>query len=118
MKPSNKKLQERIDKCIDNLLYARKYKDNRVLQNAYLDMESILVSTYQQFDCINDYLTETNYVIKTFVEKYFDSIKMEEWSFRSFELTRDSSVIINYVDEYEYCYKLKISVIELFNFNY
>ena len=44
-----------IDKCINNLVAARKYKGGRD-QEYLCQMESLMVSTVQQLGCIIDYL--------------------------------------------------------------
>lgn len=44
-----------IDKCVNNLIAARKYKDGRD-QEYLFQMESLMVSTLQQLGRIVDYL--------------------------------------------------------------
>jgi hypothetical protein len=48
-------LHRDIDKCINNLIAARKYKDGRD-QHYLFQMEKLMVSTLQQLGCIIDYL--------------------------------------------------------------
>ena len=48
-------LHRDIDKCINNLVEARKYKDGRD-QDYLFQMEKLMVSTLQQLGCIIDYL--------------------------------------------------------------
>lgn len=44
-----------IDKCINNLVAARKYKDGRE-QEYLFQMEKLMLSTLQQLGCIIDYI--------------------------------------------------------------
>lgn len=44
-----------IDRCITNLVDARRYRDGHE-QEVLTRMESLMVAALQQFDCIIDYL--------------------------------------------------------------
>lgn len=54
---STNKLYQDIDKCISNLVEARMYKDGRD-QEYLLQMESLMVTSLQQFGCVIDFLQE------------------------------------------------------------
>ena len=49
------RLHQDIDKCINNLIAARKYKDGRD-QEYLVQMERLMVSSLQQLGCIIDFL--------------------------------------------------------------
>ena len=51
---STNHLRRDIDKCINNLVEARKYKDGRA-QDYLFQMEKLMVSPLQQLGCIIDY---------------------------------------------------------------
>lgn len=49
------RLRQDIDKCINNLIAARKYKDGRD-QEYLVQMERLMVASLQQLGCIIDFL--------------------------------------------------------------
>lgn len=49
------RLYQDIDKCINNLIAARKYKDGRD-QEYLVQMERLMVASLQQLGCIIDFL--------------------------------------------------------------
>ena len=51
-------LQNDIQKCISDLIDARVNRDRIQEDGALFKMESLMVSTIQEFDCIIDYLKE------------------------------------------------------------
>lgn len=54
---STHRLCQDIDKCISNLIAARKYKDGR--DREYLmQMERLMVASLQQFNCVINYLNK------------------------------------------------------------
>lgn len=55
---SSEILYRDIDKCISDLLQARAYNDPIQEEGARIRMESLMVSTMQQLDCIIDHLKE------------------------------------------------------------
>ena len=54
---STQKLYRDIDRCITNLVDARRYKDGRV-QDVLHHMESLMTAALQQLGCVIDYLEE------------------------------------------------------------
>lgn len=55
---STQQLYNDIDKCIDKLLESRKNWDTKQEMNSLIEMESLMVATLQQLQCILDYLKE------------------------------------------------------------
>lgn len=51
-------LRNDIQKCLSDLIEARMYRDRIQEDGALFKMESLMVSTTQQLDCIIDYLKE------------------------------------------------------------
>lgn len=51
-------LRNDIQKCLSDLIEARMYQDNIQEEGALFKMESLMVSSAQQLDCIIDYLKE------------------------------------------------------------
>ena len=51
---STKQLRNDIEKCIDQLLEGRKTQDKEKEGIAYSEMESLMVATMQQLDCLID----------------------------------------------------------------
>lgn len=52
---STRELYHDIDRCITNLVDSRRYRDGHE-QEVLTRMESLMVATLQQLDCIIDYL--------------------------------------------------------------
>ena len=55
---SSEILYRDIDKCISDLLQARAFHDSIQEEGVRIRMESLMVGTMQQLDCIIDYLKE------------------------------------------------------------
>lgn len=55
---SSEILYRDIDKCISDLLQARAFHDPIQEEGVRIRMESLMVGTMQQLDCIIDYLKE------------------------------------------------------------
>ena len=51
-------LRNDIQKCLSDLIEARMYRDNIQEEGALFKMESLMVSSAQQLDCIIDYLND------------------------------------------------------------
>lgn len=49
-------LRDDIHKCLSDLVNARLYKDRMQEEGALFRLESLMVSSIQEFDCIIDYL--------------------------------------------------------------
>lgn len=55
---STQQLYNDIDKCVDKLLQGRRFHDLKQESNSLIEMESLMVATLQQLQCILDYLKE------------------------------------------------------------
>jgi hypothetical protein len=51
-------LRNDIQKCLTDLVNARLYRDRMQEEGALFNLESLMVSTIQEFGCIIDYLKE------------------------------------------------------------
>lgn len=53
---STQQLYNDIDKCVDKLLQARRRHDSKQEMDSLIEMESLMVATLQQLQCILDHL--------------------------------------------------------------
>ena len=51
-------LRNDIHKCLSDLVKARMYRDRMQEEGALFRLESLMVSSVQEFDCIIDYLKD------------------------------------------------------------
>ena len=75
-----------------------------------------MVSTLQQLQCNNDYIQISKYIINTLCKKYFNTIKQYDAEYKDYMLDGDSVIIHYTINDIKY--KLLISIVELFNFDY
>ena len=54
-------LAEEINKCIDKLINARVSQDRKSEEEALQCMESLMISSLQQLQCISDFLKSRNF---------------------------------------------------------
>lgn len=99
---SSKKLQGDIDKCISQIIEARKYRNETQLGDAYWQMESLMTATMQQLQCVIDALehqvayvvTEGCYSSKHIVGVFDSREKAEEY--QKYSLDAEPNMIEEY----------------------
>lgn len=87
---STERLQANIDRCISQLVKAREYHDTIAEQGALFEMESLMVSTVQQLQCVMDHIGD-----RTMVDKATDYIRRELFRFMPFVESDMKEDIIN-----------------------
>lgn len=55
---STQQLYNDIDKCVDKLLQSRRRYDTKQEMDSVIEMESLMVATLQQLQCVLDHLKE------------------------------------------------------------
>lgn len=78
-------LRNDIHKCLSDLIEARMYRDSIQEDGALFKMESLMVSSEQQLDCIIDYLKEEELLWEketTYKIANYSSAKQRIWEQR------------------------------------